>query len=518
MPQLLSCPNEVLLQLIRDLSYGGLESFALTCKRAFGLSAEAIAEKKEKYSTITCGHIQNNNGVNGVHPFFTLREVLLDDAIAIYPTKMLIGSCSTFQYVESWGIGLDSNLEDEYYRDAIQIVEQVSQQAFELEDLIVSTLEKYSSIFDDSDEFHNERIMNGKTGAAIGLLIMMLPNLRLIEFFSSPPNCPTLTRILSKISNTLSSLSTSDSGSDSAGRSQLKDRNIECGQKAETSVDASEVMKGFQALGNLRQLKVVGRGIDLNSVAPFLKLAHLRIFSGTNIFGNLVSDFGRFSTELNTSAITRIEFEDSAICSRDILGLLGNVTSLEHFKYSYSAGAMNGPLWLPSEFIWSLSRYYKHSLRSLDLTDCRGMGATLRDTGCICYLKEFQVLHSIRLDNMVFVAERRTICMHSREITSSAADYLPATMETLTLARPFGKGVAHELLGDFPQQKKSKFPRLREIVFEEKPGLEEELEKDLRHAGIMLRLPNEGETSEGGVANEPDSSDGLAEAVKDISI
>lgn len=34
----------------------------------------------------------------------------------------------------------------------------------------------------------------------------------------------------------------------------------------------------------------------------------------------------------------------------------------------------------------------------------------------------------------------------------------------------------------------------------------------------MLRLPNEGETSEGGVANEPDSSDGLAEAVKDISI
>lgn len=499
MPQLLSCPNEVLLQLAGVLSHGGLESFALTCKRAFILSADAIAEKKKRYSTITCGHVRGNDGVTGDHPFFTLREILLDESIAVYPTKMLIGDCAAWRYVENWGPTSSPDLGDDYYRDAIQIIEQVTQQAFEMEDLIVSALERYTSILDDSDEFHKKRTINGRTSAAIGLLITMFPNLRLIECSSDPPNCPTLNRILSKTSNTLSS----HIGSSIGVGSQLKGRSVEYSKEAERNDDAAEVMKGFQAPDKLRHVKVVGRGIFLDSIAPFLKIASVRIFSGTNINGKPFSDFGRFLAELNASAITKIELENCAIYSGHIGGLLKNVKSLQHFKYNYSARPATDALWTPCDFIWILCRYHNHSLLSLDLSDNMGRGAKIYETGFICYLKKFQVLHTIRLDSTAFIAEGR---LHA--IPPSTADIFPATMESLTLARPFGKGVAQELLGDFPSYKNGNFPRLSEIVFEEKPGLEEELEKALRHAGIMLRLPDEEGTSEGRVVN-PDREQSL---------
>ena len=196
------------------------------------------------------------------------------------------------------------------------------------------------------------------------------------------------------------------------------------------------------------------------------------------------------------SAITRIELENSAIYSGHIEGLLKNVKSLQHFKYSYSATAMTDDLWTPCCHIWTLSRYHNHSLLSLDLTGGRVAEARVLESYLIrCYLQEFQVLHTIRLDNTVLIAQGRL-----RVDPISTADLFPATMESLTLARPFGKGVAQELLRDFPSCKKGNFPRLSKIVFEENPGLEEELEQALRHAGIMLRLPDEEGTSEERVA------------------
>ena len=274
MPQLLSCPNEVLLELVGILSHGGLESFALTCKRAFILSADAIAEKKRRYSTITCGQIRDYGDHPGSHPFFTLREILLDESIAIYPTRMLIGYCRAWHYVEIWGPIINWDFADDDHADTVETVKQIRQQAFELDDLIVSAVTRYSSILDDSDDVHKKRIMEGRASTAIGMLVKMLPNLRLIECSGNLPNCPTLARILSRTNNTLSSRI----GGNSEGSSQLKVRSVECSMKAETNGAASEGMKGFQATGKLRHVKAVGREISMFSIVPFMKIESVRNF------------------------------------------------------------------------------------------------------------------------------------------------------------------------------------------------------------------------------------------------
>lgn len=94
MPQLLVLPNEVLLQVIGDLSHGGLENFALTCKRTLSLSRDAIHKKKNAYSTIDSGDMIANDHVKGLRFFTILRDILLDDSIARYTTKIVIGDDS----------------------------------------------------------------------------------------------------------------------------------------------------------------------------------------------------------------------------------------------------------------------------------------------------------------------------------------------------------------------------------------------------------------------------------------
>ncbi|CAD6592743.1 MAG: hypothetical protein ASARMPREDX12_006426 [Alectoria sarmentosa] len=508
MPRLLSCPNEVLLQIVGDLSHGGLENFALTCKRAFNLSADAIAEKKEKYSTITIGQTPGNWSINGGHPFFTLHEVLLDDSIAVYPTKMLIGR---WDRDPSWSHEVESVREDCSNKSFSEIIKEITRHALELEDLISIAMTNYSLIFEDSEKCH-KKVMNGKSHAATRLLITMCPNLRSIGISCSFLDYSLTTRMLSGMS------SSPQIQNGRAYDSHLQSTESECSMIARTTGHALEETKGRQACRKLCRLKVFGSGAVLGNYAPLLNIPSLRMLSGTYIDDE---SFFRFDASIPAepikSTISKIEFENSMTSSACIDEIVQNLVCLQHFKYRYSEGFSGDAEWEPYDIIRSLSRHLHHSLLSLDLTAGPRPVAKRYGTGLISSLKDFQVLQTIRLDNTVFKdneraldAERRSYPPRYREIPSSTADLFPATLESLTLAQPFGKGVVQELLGDFPKHKSAKFPKLREVVFENKPGLEEELEKALRNAGITLRLPQEEGTSGGCVAVEPDSREALA--------
>ncbi|CAF9936493.1 MAG: hypothetical protein ALECFALPRED_006869 [Alectoria fallacina] len=501
MPGLLSCPNEVLLQIIGDLSHGGLENFAVTCKRGFNLSADAIAEKKKKYSTITCGQTLDNGSINGVHPFFTLREVLLDDSIAVYPTKMLIGR-------------LDG---DRSWSTEVETIKEITRHALDLEDLISSAMENYSLTFKDSEKRHKKKVMDGKSSAATRLLITMCPNLRSIDIYTSFTDDSYCPRMISELS------SSPQSENGRANDFHLQSTESEYSMRARTRGHALEEMKSSQACRKLCYLKVVGNGDGLGIYAPLSRIASLRTLSGTYLDDvGFFRVYPLFPAEPIESTISKIEFEKSMISSERIEVLVRNMVCVQHFKYRYSEFFGGDAEWQPYDIIRSLSRHLHHCLLSLDLTGGPRTVAKRYGTGLISCLKDFQVLQTIRLDNTVFkdnertrYAWRRTYCPHYHEIPSSTADLFPATVESLTLAQPFRIGVVQELLGDFPKQKNAKFPKLREIVFENKPGLEEELEKALRNAGITLRLPQEEGTRGGCVAIEPNSREALAEASKD---
>lgn len=379
-------------------------------------------------------------------------------------------------------------------------------------------MEKNCLTFEDSDQLHKKKVINGKSHAATHLLITMCQNLRSIEISGGVLDYSFFTRMLAEKS------SSPQSRYSMANDSHLQNTESEYSMRAQTRGHALEEMKSRQACRKLCHLKVVGNGAALGTYAPLLKIPSLRMLSGTYIDDKGFFRFhASFPAEPIKSTISKIEFEKSMISSKCIEDLVRNMVCLQHFKYRYSELSRGDAEWEPYDIIRSLSRHLHHTLLSLDLTGSPRTVAKRYGTGLISCLKDFQVLQTIRLDNTVFKdneraldAERRTYPRCYREIPSSTADLFPATVESLTLAQPFGKGVVQELLGDFPKQKNAKFPKLREIVFENKPGLEEELEKALRNAGITLRLTQEEGTRGGCVAVEPSSREALVEASKDL--
>lgn len=186
MPQLLVLPNEILLQIVENLSHGGLENFALTCKRNLDLSWGAIQEKKNTYSTIDCDAMLTKDGDREGNTFVMLRKILLDDSIGIYTKKVIIGH----------------DLRGPRTRQSLQGIEHE----------IVSALRECPLLNDKRIEKYQSAIMSGSKPHAAALLVTLLPNLVSIEI-----KCATrysircLVKKLRKISGILS-YDTPDSG------------------------------------------------------------------------------------------------------------------------------------------------------------------------------------------------------------------------------------------------------------------------------------------------------------------
>ena len=186
MPQLLVLPNEILLQIIENLSHGGLENFALTCKRNLDLSWGAIQEKKNTYSTIDCDAVHTKDGDRECNTFVMLRKILLDDSIGIYTKKVIIGH----------------DLRGPKMRQSLQ----------EIEHEIASALRECPLLNDKRIERYQSMIVFGSKHHAAALLVTLLPNLVSIEI-----KCVTtysiryLVKMLRKISGILS-YDTPDSG------------------------------------------------------------------------------------------------------------------------------------------------------------------------------------------------------------------------------------------------------------------------------------------------------------------
>ena len=473
MRRILALPNEILLQVIEKLSHGGLENFALTCKRILNLSWDAIQEKKNTYATINCGDVCQKSTSKGLPLFSLLHDVLLDDSIAVYTTKILIG---------------EESCRDEWCEESPELCEIL----LGIEHETTSGLGQCPYLDNKEANAFRDLIMTGDKDAAVAFLLTLLPNLISIEvrncaFYSTL----SLPQMISNISETLSYRSQGRACDDAAVYVEQNAGRKTGSIDSSTASVSKSAKKRIGALSKVREAKIIcdtTEGLwQTQYFGPLLSLPSMQSLSSRNVLIDYVLECERAP---NTSTITNIEFEDVYLNDRNLKGLLINISSLRHFKFTKSVFAGE-----PYDIIQSLSVEQNRSLVSLDLAGNRYQVAPRQWISFVSYLKDFQVLKSIRLDNTMLTrkhdkwTEIMAFLIPWSKVSSNV-ELLPITVTSLTLAQPFAEGVGRELLTSLPKQKKKGLSALTEINFEHEPNLGADLEDTLENAGIELHFPN----------------------------
>lgn len=491
MPQLLVLPNEVLLQVIGDLSHGGLENFALTCKQILSLSHDAINEKKNTYSTIDSGDMFANDHVKGLRLFTVLRDILLDDSIAVYTTKIVIGDDSV----------RDSSMfsQPPFGKTWSQSRPAVHQILLEMENEIALALNACSYLNHDR-AFFQKKIMTGDKDSvevAIALLVTLLPSLHCIE----TRNCFSdfhrfLDRIFRSIGASHSNMAESQDWDNETESSQQKNEEKGSSIKSDMANMATSAKTQIPALSKIREVKILRTESFLVSPVEIkmtsLSFSSIQPRSGNNIVGYrryLDASTSWCSTEGRT---TKICIGDNVTHVRTLQDLLMNIISPEN--YSYTSPIFCHHTWEPRDINQSLPNSL--SLISPGHTEDDVANATTDCTSLERYLKEYQVLREVRLDNFTLTKDH----LRLRDIlaawtpwydVSSSIESLPVTVTHLALTGPFSKGVGgvgREFLEKLPGLKRNGLSGLKVVTFSREPLLGGDLEDALEDAGIELRL------------------------------
>ena len=480
MPQLLILPNEVLLQVIGDLSHGGLENFALTCKRILDLSWNAIQEKKDAYSTIQCGDVRIDS-VGGPCLFTVLHDILLDESIAVYTTEIIIGDGSLVDE------GLDPLL-------GRRIKSRIDQILLEVEDKLFSALRACPYLCDDEAETFHQRIMTGQKDEAVAFLLTLLPNLHSIE----ARNCFAwdglfTDRMLQRISTNPIDKAQGQNWDDEADCAQHKTRKKGASIEPDTTAMVTSANVQIHALSKLRDVKMVA--LLRCSVSPFevildsISFPSLQSISGSKILG-----YYRQLHAIGSFDRTEIKIEDKFTEVGTLQDVLMNI-----FKYrchAYSDRITSFQTWERCDINQSLLSILGHPEE--DLANA--------ESGCISvegYLKDHQALTTVHLNNNMFskdYLERRDHLAASipwYDVPSSI-ESLPATVTHLLLTQSLGKGDAREALKILPELKRNGHSGLERVTIHQEPNLCEDLEDALKDVGIELRRAD-GECLWGGI-------------------
>ena len=460
---MLALPNEILLQVIEKLSHGGLENFALTCKRILDLSWDAIQEKKNTYATITCG------ATSGLHLFDFLHDILLDDSIAVYTTEFLIGNRSV-------------------RGGSCQTAHQVCQNLLGVEHEIDAVLSACPYLDCDQGNEFKQLIMTGDEDMVAALLITLLPNLLSIKMRGcSLWDYPILSQLFDNISESPSCKALGRDWDSAARYVQQEARRKRDSMELSTAGTTTSASRRIEALGKVRDANIICETAltDFPWPSPFLSLPSMQSVSCRNF---TIAD--RLERTYSPYSIANLDFQNistDAICLGE---LLTNISSLRHFRYVEST--FKGE---PCDIIRILSLKQNRSLVSLALTGNRYAVASRQWTGFVSYLKDFQALTTISLDNTMLSkdynkgTENNAPGVPWRNVSSNV-ELLPITVTSLTLAQPFSEGVGRELLKSLPKQKMKGLSGLTEVSFEHEPNLGADLEDALKDAGIELRFPN----------------------------
>ena len=234
---------------------------------------------------------------------------------------------------------------------------------------------------------------------------------------------------------------------------------------------------------------------SIRSFLPFLMLPSMRYLYSKKILGHQQFNFPQLQQLIK---MTRIKFDDNAIETRHIEGLLSTISGLQHFKDRY--GNVKGQRmvlgnWKTARIVQALMEHHSGTLKSLNLTPRENIDARhmYGDQHFVDVLKNFRFLQSLRIDNHMLIKYSRTRATKEQvqQTVPRLCEILPWRLVKLTLVWDFGNMVAEKMLKGLAEWKERESAYLAEIVFEQDPGLYARTKERIKRADIKLVLKHE---------------------------
>ncbi|CAD6592745.1 MAG: hypothetical protein ASARMPREDX12_006428 [Alectoria sarmentosa] len=490
-----SLPDELLVQIVKDVDHEDIQAFARCCPKIWKVAAKAfeIHKRRQKYYTVRLGSLSGVSGTS-IRPVDILRDLLTDDGLAIYPKRMVI---TTLRPGQASRRKVDP-------LDPLFLPEQ--------EEKIRSLLQE-SRYF--SDSWYDLIAKQKHPLFTTSLLLSLLPNLRAIELCDQERDMPYYSTTAHAV----------------ARASRLNWISTKQGTKKPGSRRAYDWgPKTSHALSNLTELCIYsseGTHQDFGVISRWAWLPSLRSIRGKGLHS--FKDRGRLvdpRVPSQQSDVTSLELDDCMVRGEDIKVLLESIKGLKTFKYhcgvpdtlegSSRIAKLGEEQWNPRGVVEVLSTYASHSLVTLDLTTTGNPifihGDRLAGRIFVGSLRRFHLLRKLRADIMIFIESPlenlitkyaqiyredsheelvRRIKKTEKPSTDHVhllVDLLPASLEELVLcSMHFDHG--YEVDGLFRNAlalKARRVPLLTKIVFEDIPRISQDMMETWKHMGVQM--------------------------------
>ena len=472
-----------------------IENLICCCKTFNTIGSERLQDhllKKQKYSKITCGDWHQNENVQGTHPLQILCDIIVDRSVAFYPRTIQIGNYD-FENDHLDDEISDTNSEDVIFRededfDSLFHNPEIRQLLFDFGDEITSEVLECQYLSSLPLEEVKENIESGKAGAALALLLTLLPDLRSIHILDYSLNSRYLRAVISRITDSYT------------GKWKHKVSSLDESWHRKEYTESYPA--GFEiqprALGKLSHVNLIctihedddgDAGDAIEFIGPFMALPSIY-----SIYGRRFASYTSIWPPTFRSSVQKMEFVQSQIEADDFDKLLEAIDNLREFKYEFEGFFTPSTECEPAKLMASLRAYAHHSLVSLDFTLHAGPHLNEEcDDKFVGHLKGFQTLQNLRLDNEMFMQYNGRENLDEDAALPAAVvplwTLLPVTLETLTIAKPFGQGEAYKMLDGLPDWVKEKGAKLEKIVFEHRPDIDADFVEACMDAGIQLQLP-----------------------------
>lgn len=466
MATLLDVPNELILRIINLIHPSDLEAFAVSNKSIHALSEDALRRHrafKKRYSLLRFGFLEDDVDVvqyersnDSNHALLLLATILENPDVAYYPRRIQIGPCEDDE----------GNLEIEENDILLERQSIIAKHSVQLQKMVDESLVDDHLKGDMSDILSQ----SGNEGAAISLLMTLLPSLHYVNLWSwsMSPEKDRFHRIVRTISD--------------ANRGPTSRHHGKC----------LSLVREFR----MDHLDTVN-GEKIEDYVPLAMLPSMRCLRGHMICGE------EFDWPINFSprslTITELALEYSAISAGSFEKLLEGIATLKKFTYDHGGAVIGSAKYQPVAIIDALCKHACHSLECLDM-EAQTYEPEDDDEELPNSLRLFTKLRSIRLADTLFQDSEDLIRVdmlpegqfHKRTKTNTSyttarlVDMLPASIKGFTLVQQMDVESTMNLLNGMAEKKAVKLPNLKRLTFQWPDPLEEDMRKSLQAAGIKL--------------------------------
>lgn len=372
MPDLITLSNEVLYEIIEKIGPYHIEAFASTCQILRTLSSPAMQRHRQlrrRYSKIEFG---NHGKLRGDHPIFTLRDILKDPEIAHYSHTLGIGV-----YLGEDDLDFDDGRERlKVSREEIQAV------AHDCVDLFTAALSQCPFVEKQEIQTWTAALLAGEDGAAVGILLTLLPNLKTIQMEGE---------IFGELEALIERVADDYNGSSVTQTQALK--KLEKVQFLPFDGTPEYGDESFETL--------------FYSIGPLFAIPSVRTVSASFLL-SLRDDVFEWPYKARSSHVTELSLDHSTVSGASLPNLLSGIHSLRRFTYSAGGywgqeqGQGHSHSYEPRLIIAALGLYAAHCLIYMHITGYRiGMG-TEQDSQLDCDLKIFTQLKQLHTDYTLF--------------------------------------------------------------------------------------------------------------------